>query len=105
MTWIFYVRQFVATLSTNYIFLRQKSLIDFSPHFGHFFTASPTSESFNNPVKVIPFKGIVVEYLPFWFKGAAPQTIVGKKYFQAGKYVSYIKLPAPYDPIAYLFAS
>ena len=63
------------------IFLEQKSSIDFSPHFHPFFTARPTSESYNNLLKVIP-EGFMVEYLPVGPK-EAPQTIIGKKkYFK-----------------------
>ena len=56
-------------------------MIDFSPDFSPFFTARPTSESCYAPLKVIP-EGSMVEYLPVGPKGA-PQTIFGKKIFQA----------------------
>ena len=55
-------------------------MIDFSPDFSPFFTARPTSESCNAPLKVIP-EGSMVEYLPVGPKGA-PKTIFGKKYFR-----------------------
>ena len=45
------------------------------------FTARPSSERYNDPLKVIP-GGSMVEYLPVGPKGA-PQTIFGKKLFQA----------------------
>ena len=51
------------TLIMNYIFLGQKSSIDFSPHFSPFYPDRVTSESYNNPLKVIP-EGSMVEYLP-----------------------------------------
>ena len=70
---------FPPTLSMNCIFSGQKSLNDFSPHFGHFFTARPISESYNNPLKVIP-EGSMVEYLSVGSQ-EAPQTITGKKKF------------------------
>ena len=71
---------FPPTLSMNCIFSGQKSLNDFSPHFGHFFTARPISESYNNPLKVIP-EGSMVEYLSVGSQ-EAPQTIISKKKFQ-----------------------
>ena len=55
--------------------------IKFLPNFSPFFTAKPTSERYNDPLKVIP-EGSMVEYLPVGPKGA-PQTIFGKKIFQA----------------------
>ena len=65
------------TLIMNYIFLGQKSSIDFSPHFSPFYPDRVTSESYNNPLKVIP-EGSMVEYLPVGSK-EGPQTIIGKK--------------------------
>ena len=65
------------------IFLEQKSLIDFSPHFHPFFTTRPTSESYNDPLKV-PTEGSRVEYLPVGSQEAT-QTIIAKKKFQALK--------------------
>ena len=65
------------TLIMNYIFLGQKSSIDFSPHFSPFYPDRLTSESYNNPLKVIP-EGSMVEYLPVGSK-EGPQTIIGKK--------------------------
>ena len=56
------------------IFLEQKSWIDFSPHFHPFFTVKPTSESFNDPLKVLT-EGSMVEYLPVGSQ-EAPQTII-----------------------------
>ena len=64
----------------NYIFLGQKSSIDFSPHFSPFYPDRLTSESYNNPLKVIP-EGSMVEYLPVGSK-EGPQTIIGKKKFK-----------------------
>ena len=61
--------------------LRPKNEIEFLPNFSSFFTARPTSERYNDPLKVIP-GGSMVEYLPVGPKGA-PQTIFGKKLFQA----------------------
>ena len=72
---------FSPTLSTFYTFLGQKYTIDSSPDFSHFFTTRPTSERYNDPLKVIP-EGSMVEYLPVGPKGA-PQTIFEKKIFQA----------------------
>ena len=54
--------------------------MEFSPNFSSFFTARPTSERYNDPLKVIP-GGSMVEYLPVGPKGA-PETIFGKKYFR-----------------------
>ena len=54
--------------------------MEFSPNFSSFFTARPTSERYNDPLKVIP-EGSMVEYLPVGPKGA-PKTIFGKKYFR-----------------------
>ena len=65
----------------NYIFLGQKSSIDFSPHFSPFYPDRVTSESYNNPLKVIP-EGSMVEYHPVGSK-EGPKTIIGKKKFQA----------------------
>ena len=42
--------------------------------------AKPTSESYNDPLKVLT-KGSMVEYLPVGSQ-EAPQTIIGKKNFQ-----------------------
>ena len=55
--------------------------MEFSANFSPFFTTRPTSERYNDPLKVIP-EGSMVEYLPVGPKGA-PQTIFGKKIFQA----------------------
>ena len=60
------------------IFLEQKNWIDFSPHF---FTVKPTSESFNDPLKVLT-EGSMVEYLPVGSQ-EAPQTIIAPKKFPA----------------------
>ena len=68
------------TLIMNYIFLGQKSSIDFSPHFSPFYPDRVTFESYNNPLKVIP-EGSMVEYLPVGSK-EGPQTIIGKKNFK-----------------------
>ena len=57
--------------------------MDFSPHFQPFFTARPTSESYNDPLKVLT-EGSMVEYLPLGSQ-KAPQTIIAKKKFQALK--------------------
>ena len=72
---------FLPTLSTYYTFLGQKCSIDFSPDFSRFFSDWSTSESYTDPLKVIP-EGSMVEYLPVGSKGA-PHTIFGKKIFQA----------------------
>ena len=56
------------------IFLEQKNWIDFSPHF---FTVKPTSESFNDPLKVLT-EGSMVQYLPVGSQ-EDPQTIIDKK--------------------------
>ena len=53
--------------------------MEFSANFSPFFTTRPTSERYNDPLKVIP-EGSMVEYLPVGPKGA-PKTIFGKKYF------------------------
>ena len=68
------------TLIMNYISLGQKSSIDFSPHFSPFYPDRVTSESYNNPLKVIP-EGSMVEYLPVGSK-EGPQTIICKKNFK-----------------------
>ena len=57
--------------------------MDFSPHFQPFFTARPTSESYNDPLKVLT-EGSMVEYLLVGSQ-EAPQTIIAKKKFQALK--------------------
>ena len=90
------------TLIMNYIFLGQKSSIDFSPHFSPFYPDRLTSESYNNPLKVIP-EGSMVEYLPVGSK-EGPQTIIGKKKFSSPN--TFPKLHSQLSaPIAYLFAS
>ena len=71
---------FSSTLNTYWTFLGQKKSIEFSPNFSPFFTARPTSQRYNDPLKVIP-EGSMVEYLPVGPKGA-PKTIFGKKYFR-----------------------
>ena len=68
-----------STLIMNSIFLGQKSSIDVSPHFSPFYPDRVTSESYNNPLKVIP-EGSMVEYLPVGSK-EGPKTIIGKKKF------------------------
>ena len=74
---------FSSTLGAYWIFLGQKNLIDFSPHFHPFFTTRPTSESYNDPLKV-PTEGSRVEYLPVGSQEAT-QTIIAKTKFQALK--------------------
>ena len=81
MTSIFYARQFFINSEHILDILRQKNEIEFSPNFSSFFTARPTSKHYKDPLKVIP-GGSMVEYLPVGPKGA-PQTIFGKKLFQA----------------------
>ena len=82
-TKFFMLVNFSPTLSTYYTFLGQKYTIDFSTDFGHFFTTRPTSESYNDPLKV-PTEGSRVEYLPVGSQEAT-QTIIAKKKFQALK--------------------
>ena len=78
---IFHAPQFFINSEHILDILRQKNEMEFSPNFSSFFTARPTSERYNDPLKVIP-GGSMVEYLPVGPKGA-PQTIFGKKLFQA----------------------
>ena len=78
-TEIFMLDNFPSTLTTYNTFLGQKYAIDFLPPFSHFFTARLTSETHNNPLKVI-HEGSMVEYLPVGSK-EGPQTIIDKKYF------------------------
>ena len=80
MSSIFHARQFFIDSEHILHILRAKKWIDFSPYCSPFFTAWPTSASYNT-LKVIP-EGSMVEYLPVGSKGA-PQTIFGKKLFQA----------------------
>ena len=82
-TRFFKIFNFPSTLSIYNIFLEQKSLIDFSPHFHPFFTAKPTSESYNDPLKVLTERSMV-EYLPVGSQ-EDPQTIIDKKKFRALK--------------------
>ena len=79
------------TLIMNYIFLGQKSSIDFSPHFSPFYPDRVTSESYNNPLKVIP-EGSMVEYLPVGSK-EGPQTIIGQKKFSSPKFLNHTPSP------------
>ena len=62
-TRFFIIFNFPPTLRMYNIFLEQKSWIDFSPHFHPFFTVKPTSESFNDPLKVLT-EGSMVEWIP-----------------------------------------
>ena len=55
--------------------------MDFSPFFYPFFTTRPTSELYNEPLKVIP-EGSMVQYLPVGSMEAAmeaPQPFLAKK--------------------------
>ena len=70
-------------LNTYYTILGQKYAIDFSPEFGHIFTTRPTSESYNDPLKVLP-EGSMVEYLPAGSQ-EAPQTITAKEKISSPK--------------------
>merc|ERR1712055_642213 len=79
------------TLIMNYIFLGQKSSMDFSPHFSPFHPDRVTSESYNNPLKVIP-EGSMVEYLPVGSK-EGPQTIIGKKKKSSPKFLNHTPSP------------
>ena len=67
---------FSSTLSTYWIVLGQKNLIDFSPPFNPFFTIRLTSESYNDPLKVLT-EGSMVEYLSVGSQEAS-QTIIAK---------------------------
>ena len=78
-TRFFIIFNFPPTLRMYNIFLEQKSWIDFSPHFHPFFTVKPTSESFNDPLKVLT-EGSMVEYLPVGSQ-EAPQTIIAPQKF------------------------
>jgi len=79
------------TVIMNYIFLGQKSSIDFSPHFSPFYPDRVTSESYNNPLKVIP-EGSMVEYLPVGSK-EGPKTIIGKKKISSPKFLNHNPSP------------
>ena len=79
------------TLIMNYIFLGQKSSIDFLPRFSPFYPDRLTSESYNNPLKVIP-EGSMVEYLPVGSK-EGPQTIIGKKKNSSPKFLNHNPSP------------
>ena len=83
-TKFFMLFHFLSTLSMNCIFLGQKSSTDFFPNFTPFFTTMPTSESCNDPPKVLT-EGSMVEYLPVGTQ-EAPKTIIGKR-----------KIPAPHS--------
>ena len=63
--------------------LRAKKFDRFFTPFSPFFTTRPTSESYNDPLKV-PTEGSRVEYLPVGSQEAT-QTIIAKKKFQALK--------------------
>ena len=81
MNSIFHACQFFINSEHILDIFRAKKSIEFSPNFSPFFTARPTSQRYNDPLKVIP-EGSMVEYLPVGPEGA-PQTIFGKKIFQA----------------------
>ena len=81
---------FPPTVSMNSIVLGQKSSIDFSPHFSPFYPDRVTSESYNNPLKVIP-EGSMVEYLPVGTK-EGPKTINGKN-ISSPKFLNHIPSP------------
>ena len=83
MTSIFHASQFFINSEHILDILRAKSSIHFSPCFCPFFTARPTSEYYNYPLKVLT-EGSVVEYLAVGPQ-EAPQTIFGKKKFPAPK--------------------
>ena len=80
MTSIFDARQFFISSEHILDILMAKISIEFSPDFSPFFPARPTSERYNDPLKVI-HEGSRVEYLPVGSK-EAPQTIFGKKIFR-----------------------
>ena len=80
MTSIFDARQFFISSEHILDILMAKKSIEFSPDFSPSFPARPTSERYNDPLKVIP-EGSRVEYLPVGPK-EAPQTIFGKKIFR-----------------------
>ena len=82
-TGILMLVHFPSTLSRFLDILRAKKFICFSPDFSPVFTPRPTSESYNNPLKVLT-KGSMVEYLPVGSQ-EAPQTIIGKKNFQPSR--------------------
>ena len=69
MTSIFDARQFFISSEHILDILMAKKSIEFSPDFSPFFPARPTSERYNDPLKVIP-EGSMVEYLPVGSKGA-----------------------------------
>ena len=62
---------------------RAKKFNRFFTPFSPFFTARPTSESYNDPLKVLT-EGSMVDYLLMGSQ-EAPQTIIAKKKFQALK--------------------
>ena len=80
MNSIFHARQFFINSEHILDIFRAKKFDSFFPHFQSFFTTRPTSQRYNDPLKVIP-EGSMVEYLPVGPKGA-PKTIFGKKYFR-----------------------
>ena len=81
MNWIFQAREIYINFEhILYIFKAKKNVWFFTP-FSPFFTARPTSESFNNPLKVLT-EGFMVEYLQVGSQ-EAPQTIIAPKKFPA----------------------
>ena len=99
-TGIFMPINFPPTLITYYTFLGQKSSIDYSPDFSHFFTDRMASESYTDSLKVIS-EGSMVEYLPVRSQGG-PKIIIGKKYFRPLKTLkSLTPYPSPLCMVAY----
>ena len=79
-------------------------MIGFSPHFHPFFTTRPTSESYNDSLKV-PTEGSRVEYLPVGSQEAT-QTISAKIFFSSPEILNYNPSPlcsAFYTKLLYVF--
>ena len=77
MNSIFHARQFFINSEHILDILRAKKINPIFTPFYPFFTARPTSECYNDPLKVIPGCS-TVEYLSVGPK-EAPQTIFGEK--------------------------
>ena len=79
MTSIFHARQFYINSEHIWHILKAKKFNWFFTPFSPFFSTRPTSESYNDPLKVLT-EGSMVEYLPVGSQ-EDPQTIIDKKNF------------------------
>ena len=80
MTSIFHARQFYINSEHIWHILKAKKFNWFFTPFSPFFSTRPTSESYNDPLKVLT-EGSMVEYLPVGSQ-EDPQTIIDKKNFE-----------------------